>query len=172
MTAVRRIFVGVSGSLGSLQALRYATDEARQRHVPLFPVLAWIPPGGDMADRRYPSPELRQVWRAAAAERLDSAFNEALGGMPGDVRVEPSVVRGDPGATLTFLASEDGDLLVVGSGRRGRLRRALHRSVGRYCLAHARCPVIAIPPTPLAVSFGAGHHRLWPMRRQLTVPAN
>ena len=46
MPTVRRIIVGVHGSLGSLQALRYAADEARQRHVPLVAVTAWIPPGG------------------------------------------------------------------------------------------------------------------------------
>jgi hypothetical protein len=27
--------------------------------------------------------------------------------------------------------------------------RALRRSVGRYCLAHASCPVLAVPPSRL-----------------------
>jgi hypothetical protein len=112
VAAVRRIFVGVTGSLGSLQALRFATEEARQRDVPLIPVLSWIPPGGEMADRRYPSSELRQLWRQAAWSRLWTAFDEALGGVPGDVRVEPAVVRGDAGTVLTELASADGDILV------------------------------------------------------------
>ena len=40
MAAVRRIVVGVHGSLGSLQALRYAADELREREVPLVPVIA------------------------------------------------------------------------------------------------------------------------------------
>ena len=55
MAAVRRIVVGVDGSLGSLQALRYAADESREREVPLVPVIAWVPPGGDFAERRQPS---------------------------------------------------------------------------------------------------------------------
>ena len=46
MPTVRRIIIGVHGSLGSLQALRFAADEARQRNVPLLAVTAWIPPGG------------------------------------------------------------------------------------------------------------------------------
>ncbi len=38
---------------------------------------------------------------------------------------------------------------MVSAGRRGRLHRALHASVGRYCLAHAHCPVVAVPPSEL-----------------------
>ena len=74
MPAVRRIIVGVHGSLGSLQALRFAADEARLRDVPLLPVLAWVPPGGDLAERRHSSPYLRKVWRDDAWRRLCAAF--------------------------------------------------------------------------------------------------
>lgn len=170
MTAVRRVLVGVSGSLGNLQALRFATEEARQRDVPLVPITAWTPPGGDMADRRYPSAELREIWRDAAWKRLWNAFDEALGGVPADLRVEPLVVRGDAGAVLVDMANGESELLVIGTGQRGWLHRALNKSTGRYCLAHTRCPVIAVPPTTLADSFSMGHHRPWPIRRHLTVP--
>ena len=100
MPTVRRIIVGVHGSLGSLQALRYAADEARQRDVPLLPVIAWVPPGGDMAERRHASPYLRKIWRDAAWQRLWAAFDAGLGGVPADLRVEPQVERGEfgPGA--------------------------------------------------------------------------
>jgi len=67
---VRRIIVGVHGSPGSLQALRFAADEARQRDVSLLAITAWVPPGGDVAERRHPSPYLRKLWREAAWERL------------------------------------------------------------------------------------------------------
>ena len=66
MPTVRRIIVGVHGSLGSLQALRFAADEARQRSVPMLAGTAWVPPGGDMPDRRHSSPYLRKIWREAA----------------------------------------------------------------------------------------------------------
>ncbi len=82
MGAVRRIVVGVHGSLGSLQALRWAADEAQERQVPLVPVIAWVPPGGDLAERSHPSPYLRQVWQEAAVKRLTEAFDECLGGTP------------------------------------------------------------------------------------------
>jgi nucleotide-binding universal stress UspA family protein len=87
VAAVRRVVVGVSGSLGSLQALRLAADEARAREATLVPVIAWIPPGGDFAERSHPSPYLRQIWREAARQRLADAFDAGLGGLPDDVAV-------------------------------------------------------------------------------------
>jgi hypothetical protein len=71
VAAVRRIVVGVHGSLGSLQALRYAAEEARARKVPLVPVIAWIPPGGDMAERTHPSPYLRPVLAVPPSALMD-----------------------------------------------------------------------------------------------------
>jgi hypothetical protein len=56
-----------------------------------------------------------------------------------------------------------GDLLVIGTGRRHPLSRALRRSVGRYCLAHATCPVLAVPPTRLMEEMQRGLLP-WPRR--------
>ena len=145
MPTVRRIIVGVHGSPGSLQALRFAADEARQRNVPLLAVTAWIPPGGDMAERRHSSPYLRKIWREAAWERLWAAFDAGLGGVPADLRVEPQAVRGETGPVLVEVADQPDDLLVIGTGRRAGFGRMMRKSVSRYCLAHARCPVLAVP---------------------------
>ena len=156
MATIHRVIVGVHGSLGSLQALRYAADEARQRDVPLIPVIAWVPPGGDLAERRHSSPYLRKIWRDAAWERLCAAFDDGLGGFPADLKVEAHVERGEPGAVLVDVASKQEDLLVIGTGRRAALRRLFRISVGRYCLAHAKCPVLAIPPSALMDEVGHG----------------
>ncbi|HEY6493095.1 MAG TPA: universal stress protein [Trebonia sp.] len=166
MGAVRRIVVGVHGSLGSLQALRWAAEEARERQVPLVPVIAWIPPGGDFSERSHPSPYLRKVWHDAAFKRLSEAFDEGLGGVPDDLSVQARVERGDTGTVLVDIADQPGDLLIIGTGRRNPLVRALHRSVGRYCLAHAQCPVLAVPPSSLVDQFGRGRlmPRLWSTR--------
>jgi nucleotide-binding universal stress UspA family protein len=163
--AVHRIVVGVHGSLGSLQALRWAAEEARERHVPLVPVIAWVPPGGDMAERSHPSPYLRRVWRDAARARLAAAFDEAFGGVPGDLPVQVRVERGDTGPVLVGVASRPGDLLVIGTGRRHPVSRALRRSAGRYCLAHATCPVLAVPPSRLMDEAQRGPLP-WPLRRR------
>jgi nucleotide-binding universal stress UspA family protein len=154
--AVRRVVVGVHGSPGSLQALRWASDEARARGVPLVPVIAWIPPGGDLSERSHPSPALRQVWRDAARRQLEQAFDNGLGGVPEDVYVEARVERGETGPVLVDIADQPDDLLVVGTGRRSRFGRALRRSVGRYLLAHARCPVLAVPPSALMEELDRG----------------
>ena len=169
MPTVRRIVVGVDGSLGSLQALRYAMAEARQRDVPLLPVIAWVPPGGDLAERRHSSPYLRKIWRDAAWERLTAAFDDGLGGMPADLRVEPHVERGETGPVLVDIANQPEDLIVVGAGRRGALGRLWRRSVARYCVAHAKCPVLAIPPSALMVEFRHGR-RAWHLRRHVLIP--
>jgi nucleotide-binding universal stress UspA family protein len=168
VSGMRRVFVGVHGSLGSLQALRYAAGEAGHRDALLVAVIAWVPPGGDLAERRAPSPYLRQMWRDAAWDRLLNAFDAGLGGFPDDVSVEPRVVRGEAGPVLVDSAGEPDDLLVVGSGRRG-VRRALTRSVSRYCVAHARCPVMAVPPSDLMEEAARGLHR-WPLRHRAMVP--
>ena len=168
MPAVRRILVGVHGSLGSLQALRYAADEARQRDVPLVPVIAWLPPGGDLAERRHPSPYLRKIWRDAAWQRLWAAFDDGLGGVPADLRVLPQAMRGEPGPVLVDAAAAPEDLLIIGTGRRAVIGRVLGHSAGRYCLAHARCPVLAVPPSALMDELGHGlrpwHRRAAPYR--------
>ena len=168
MPTVRRIIVGVHGSLGSLQALRFAADEARQRNVPLLPVVAWVPPGGDLAERRHSSPYLRKIWRDAATEQLWAAFDAGLGGIPADLHIEPQVARGETGPVLVDIANQPEDLLIVGTGRRSALGRMLRRSVARYCLAHAKCPVLAVPPSALMNEMGHGL-RSW-QRRHALIP--
>lgn len=164
MSRVRRVFAGVNGSPGSLQALRYAAGLARVHDSALIPVLVWTPPGGELADRRGPSLYLRQVWKDAAWERLWYALDLAFGGAPAGVPVEPMVVRGEAGSVLVRVADSDDDLLVVGAGRRGVYSRIAACRVSRYCLAHATCPVVAVPPSALA-QMGRGL-RGWAFRHR------
>jgi nucleotide-binding universal stress UspA family protein len=169
VAAVRRVIVGAHGSPGSLQALRYATDEARRRDVALLAVIAWIPPGGDITERRHSSPYLRQLWRESASSQLRIAFNEGLGGIPADLDVELHVERGEAGPVLVDIANQRDDLLVIGTGRRTGLGRVFRCPVARYCLAHARCPVLAIPPSALMDEMGHGL-RSWHLRRRALLP--
>jgi nucleotide-binding universal stress UspA family protein len=164
VSRVRRVFAGVSGSPGSLQALRYAAGLARLHDSALIAVLAWTPPGGDLADRAGPSTYLREIWKDAAWQRLWDSLDLAFGGVPAGVPVEHLVFRGDAGSVLVGVASDEDDLLVIGAGRRGVLRRMGACRVSRYCLAHAACPVIAVPPSALAqVSRGL---RGWAFRHR------
>jgi nucleotide-binding universal stress UspA family protein len=120
---VLRVIVGASGSPTSLRALRYAQHLARHYDATLVPVLAWLPPCGDLADRRTPNEELRRIWAQDARQRLQDTLNLAWGTLPAGLPVWPLVRRGQPGPVLADAACRPGDLLVVGAGRRGGLTR-------------------------------------------------
>jgi Universal stress protein family len=68
------------------------------------------------------------------------------------------IAQGHAGPVLVSVAGRAGDALVIGTGRRGAVSRLRRGMVSRYCLAHASCPVIAIPPRALDVA--AAHRRL------------
>ncbi|MEV6975009.1 universal stress protein [Kitasatospora sp. NPDC093806] len=156
-----RVIVGVSGSLHSLTALHRAADEARERRAVLVPVFAWTPVGGEYNYRLRPCPPLLRAWQDAAETRMRHALDEAFGGLPAGVRMEPQVVRGEAGPVLTALADRPDDLLVIGTGRQdGALRSTVRRlfrggSVSRYCLTRARCTVLAVPPSTLEADLRA-----------------
>ncbi len=161
MTGISRVIVGASGSPASLQALRYAEELARANDALLIPVLAWVPPGGDLADRRAPCGYLRRIW----AEDADQRLKETLGVVFGEVSaghpsVRPLVQRGEAGPVLVNTAYCPGDLLVVGIGRRGALTRVISGKVCHYCVTHAHCPVLAVPPPDFARQLTRGP-RTW-----------
>jgi hypothetical protein len=116
----------------------------------MVPILAWVPPGGDLADRSHPSAYLRSLWRDAAWQRLWGAIDLAFGCVLEDVAFEADVIRGEPGRVLVGVACHRDDVLVIGAGRRGPLAHAMSCRVSRYCLARAECPVVAVPPPALA----------------------
>ncbi|WP_405583678.1 universal stress protein [Streptomyces sp. NBC_01190] len=157
-----RVVVGVSGSLRSLAALHRAVDEARGRDAELLVVMAWTPPGGEMAYHRSPCPPLLRSAEDGAADRLARVFREALGGVPRGVAVRAVVVRGDAGAALVRIADRADDLLVVGTGRQGGIRRLVHGAVSRHCLSHAACAVLAVPPLALMRDLERGPRSLVP----------
>lgn len=152
MLSARRVIAGASGTPGGIRAMRYARDLAGQLGATFVIAHAWKPPGGELADRRSPSPILRELWQQAAWQRITASVALAWGAMPADVATCLTVVKGPAGPVLVELAAGVGDVLVVGAGRRGPLARIGHGRVSRYCLAHARCPVIAVPPADLARS--------------------
>jgi nucleotide-binding universal stress UspA family protein len=168
MSGVDRLIVGTSASPGSLQALRYGEGLARAHHALLVPVIAWELPGGDRAHRIGPSHELGKACQELAGRQLRDALIAVWGEVPDDPLVQPRVERGPAGWVLVKLACRADDVLVVGAGRRGALGRLVCSRVCRYCVAHAQCPVLAVPPPDLAREFG--HSRLarvfW--RRSLT----
>lgn len=156
---VGRVIVGVHGSPGSLQALRFAVEAARRFDVMLHPVIAWQAPGGDSAHRRYPA-YLVDEWELDAERRLVTAFDEGLGGVPTDLRIHPLIVRGRAGPTLVEAADREDDLLVVGRSHRAWWHRTLYGSPTRHALTYARCSVICVPPSRLVAELRGQGTRL------------
>jgi nucleotide-binding universal stress UspA family protein len=165
MSPVRRIIVGVSGSARGLPALRYAADLAHAHGGALFPVHAWVPSALELAGHHYPAALLGE-WEDAAWQRLWASLDTAFGGCQPGLRVQPAIALGNPGRILVHAAGRAGDLLVVGAGRRGPARCRGSGTVSRYCLAHADCPVIAVPP-PALPHGGA----IWPAASRAETPA-
>jgi nucleotide-binding universal stress UspA family protein len=131
-------------------------------------VLAWEPPGGDPAARRSPAAGLLvEDWQRLARQRLASVLEEIFGGDCPGVPLHAVVVRGAPGPALVATADRENDVLVVGAGRRG-LQRAFSGRVSRHCLAHAVCPVLAVPPSPLESELLSVHRRnAWHLRMDI-----
>ncbi|MFB7507295.1 universal stress protein [Streptomyces broussonetiae] len=167
-SAVARVVVGVSGSLGSVTALRRATSLARRLGTELWAVLAWEPPGGDLAARRSPDAGVPvEQWQRLAGQRLTALLDEIFDGYSPGIPVRAVVVRGAPGPALVATADRENDVLVVGAGRRG-LHRAFSGRVCRHCMAHAVCPVLAVPPSPLESELLSVHRRnTWHLRMDL-----
>jgi nucleotide-binding universal stress UspA family protein len=143
---VARVVVGVSDSLASLEALRYAVSEARRRGALLVAVRAWLVQGPGQGE------DLAQ-WRiaagAAAAATIRQSFDQAMGGLPHNLDLEMLAVEGAIGPVLVAQAASDGDLLVLGAPAR-RWWRVFPLSLVRYCVRAATCPVVVVPAPVLA----------------------
>lgn len=143
---ITRVIVGVDESVAGLRALRLAVTEARRRPAVLHAVRACQLNPGWAATLAAANGQFDRDERAHVAR----AFADAMGGFPGDITVVITVLPEAPGIALVSYAHRDDDLIFVGSGQRGWLRRLFRPSVSRYCAAHARCPVVVVPPDAFA----------------------
>ena len=143
------VVVGVDGSPASYTALRWALAHAARIGAQVRAVRCWTP----IVARRWEAavtgePVPPQAVQQARAEReLAQVVAAALARVPDGatrVAVRQRVVRGLAGPVLAGEA-HGAALLVVGHGPRATELR--HRSVSWYCLRHATCPVLVIPPT-------------------------
>ena len=177
---VPRLIVGISRSRASWWALAWAVGEARRRGARLLLVHVFRPPvaaatldysPGGLGMPRDPYAE----HMAHGNTLIRTAIAQAVDWMPGDVTVEQQVIPGCPAVELARLAWGD-DLLVLGSRRRGWLRRLAPGSVARACARRADCPVVIVPePSPrmLAASLPAGSvhgHRFRRIQRFRALP--
>ena len=137
------VTVGVDGSDHSRKALEWAIREAGLRGTSLT-VLAvhqvasnhWT---GNPETYASDAPETETV-RQAAEDAVQKAVSQA--GEPAPASVTVRAVTGVAAHELVA-ASADADLVVVGSGGGGVLRKALG-SVSSQVVSHAHAPVVVI----------------------------
>lgn len=161
-----RVIVGVADSPAGLRALRVAATQARLLDTEIIAVRVFALPPLDEesisvfdtahALGRVPTYRLSRAWYRRLADRersakraIEHAFTETLGAVPARVSVRAVASDGFPGRILVDTAHREKDLLVLGTRTRRRLP-PLHRSISRYCAAHAACPVLIVPPHELA----------------------
>jgi nucleotide-binding universal stress UspA family protein len=134
------IVVGIDGSPGSREALRFALEEARLRKATLKVLFAWaIPFSGAVPFGMIPS--MLTEFEAEAGRVLDGELAEAGAT---DVSVERVLVEGAAAKAL-IEAAQGAELLVVGSRGRGGFTGLLLGSVSQQCAHHAPCPIVIVP---------------------------
>jgi nucleotide-binding universal stress UspA family protein len=139
---MRRIVVGIDGSPGATEALRFALKEAALGGAEVTAVTAWdVPPAAYGGPK---SAALAHEFFEQEGQRHLQDCLDAAGPAPASVRIEARLVRGDARHVLCSDA-ESADMLVLGSRGLGTVRSLLLGSVGMYCVHHAVCPVVIVP---------------------------
>jgi nucleotide-binding universal stress UspA family protein len=140
VSASRHLVVGVDGSVASDLALRWALGQAACTGADVDVVAAW-----------HWRPLQGTVVAATTAESVREWTERMVGEVVADARaaypeipVTVTVIEGEAAGVLTH-AAMDGDLIVLGSHRHGRVHRAALGSTVDACVRRAPCPVVVIP---------------------------
>ncbi|MFI9011132.1 universal stress protein [Actinosynnema sp. NPDC053489] len=131
----KRIIVGVDNSAAGKAALEWAIRHTQDGGVVIAASVCGLTTPNGRSD----------VFHSARLRTVDDAL-EGIGAGAG-VRVERSVLDGDPGPALVELAGE-ADGLVLGRHGYSRAGVTILGSVIRHCLEHATCPVVVVPARP------------------------
>jgi nucleotide-binding universal stress UspA family protein len=146
------VVVGVDGSAGSAEALRWALAEARLREIRLrvvyavtfdYPTDAEEGSAGkrSMLGSLGPNAVINRA-QETAEDLLERTVVEVADDA-GGVEIERQLI---PGAAAEVLVNAVGgdDLLVVGSRGHGGFTDLLLGSVSQQCVHHAPCPVVVV----------------------------
>jgi nucleotide-binding universal stress UspA family protein len=131
-----KVVVGVDGSLHGDAALRWALAEAEAHGGQVTAVFAW-----QMPFISNPAAFDREELEQRAKDFIVSQVSSIAPSPP--VPLTPLVAEGDPAAALVK-ASEDADMLVVGTRGRSPFLGVFLGAVSLRCAAAARCPVTLI----------------------------
>ncbi|MEU6678829.1 universal stress protein [Streptomyces sp. NPDC046925] len=129
--------VGWDGRRHCAAAVHHAFEEAARHGAVLLVLYVWRPPPLGVLDERAALRECRRL------------LSDMVAGWqvthPG-VEVHHAVLRGRP-ARVLVRESAHALALVLGARGHGRVAGPLRGSVVSHALHHARCPVVAVPPS-------------------------
>jgi len=139
------IVVGIDDSPSSRATLGWAADYARSTgcrlqavHVMIWPPSTEIYAYAVGVDEVFPN-----------ADYVEKQYRTAIEAVFDEVHPEPDwelrFAQGHAGRILVEV-SRTARLVVVGAREHRRVGRLLNGSIGHYCLNHAACPVVSVPP--------------------------
>ncbi len=139
LTGLKTVTVGIDGSDGSCDALRWATQAT---DADIQPATAWRMPwwAATPPVPGNPMPPQRDFFEDKAREVIEQAT----------ARIERRRLRsaiiacGHAGRVLSDVAGRT-DMLVVGSRGRSAMTEAVLGSTNSYCAAHSPVPVLIVP---------------------------
>ena len=142
MSGWKTIVVGVDGSAGSRNALKWAAAEAAEHGADLVVMNVWehtlLPPAGSVSVSEHYVPDESQ----RTADGLVQVIKAELGDNP-PVAIQPRVKQGRP-AKVLIDESEKADLLVVGHRGHGGFKGLVLGSVSQHVASYAKCPVTVV----------------------------
>jgi nucleotide-binding universal stress UspA family protein len=151
-TTAQSIVIGVDGSLGSQNAVRWGLALAERRHAPVRLIHAFDPP---MHEFRISGSEYGTVGGSfeAARKLLDATYETAVLSHP-QLRITSEFVDDGPASALTE-ASREAQAVVIGAHGVHGFTNLVAGSTTMIIGTHAHCTVIVLP-TDKAHAF-SGH---------------
>jgi nucleotide-binding universal stress UspA family protein len=143
------IVVGTDGSDTAREAVRQATELAKEIGAQVYVVSAYepVPEGRLRAERKNVPDDLQ--WSVNPREDVDATLNNAADAInEAGVKVETFSREGDPADAILDVAEEqNADLIVVGNKGMTGAKRFLLGSVPNKVSHHAPCSVLIIRTT-------------------------
>jgi nucleotide-binding universal stress UspA family protein len=138
-----RVVVGIDGSPASARALTRGAEEAQEHGAELQVVMAYTIPAPPVGIGLVQPPSRdADEWRTDAETALHQTLRETLGDDAAAL-VRTEVVEGSPAKALID-ASNQADLVVVGTRGHGGFAGMLLGSVSQHVTAHSACTVMVV----------------------------
>jgi nucleotide-binding universal stress UspA family protein len=145
MTA-RDIVVGLDDSPASVAALRWATRQALLTGDRMRVVQVWTSPTSELVDvADMHGSAVREAHLQDTRARATRTVTQTLSSLDVEPTWSLEIMDGAPGPALVH-SSRSARMLVLGTREHVGWRRAITGSVSHYCVSHAKCPVVVVPP--------------------------